>query len=76
MVQLLPPKLAMPQLAILNYATCAVDIIDITPATFQKYADDLDVLVYDVMGYRRDEVYYMVGETGIRVNQMAEDEIL
>ena len=66
----------MSQLAILNYATCAVDIIDLSPATLQQYAEDFDTLVYDVLGYRRSEVYYMVGENGIRVNQMSENEIL
>lgn len=65
----------MHQIAILNYATCRVEIVSIEPETWQRYADDLDTLVYEVWGYKSAEVSYMSGENGIGITRMTETEV-
>lgn len=62
----------MHQIAILNYSTCQVEIIDISPATWQQYAEDLDALVYGVWGYKQSEIYYMSGKDGIEIIHSSE----
>ena len=66
----------MHQIAILNYATCKIEIIDISSETWQKFAEDLDLLVYDIWGYKRTEIYYMYGENGIEVTHLHENELM
>lgn len=66
----------MHQIAILNYATCKIEIIDISSETWQKYAEDLDLLVYDVWGYKCTEIYYISGENGIGITHLHENELM
>lgn len=65
----------MPQIAIMNYADCSIDIINISAETWNKYVEDFDVLVYDVMGYQKDEVYYMTGSNLIKTRIIEEDQL-
>ncbi len=57
----------MPQLAIIDYSTGKIEIFNLSTETFEKYSNDFDVLVYEVLGYRQSDVYYMVSERGIEV---------
>ncbi len=57
----------MPQLAIIDYSTGKIEILNLSTETFEKYSNDFDVLVYEVLGYRQSDVYYMVSEKGIEV---------
>lgn len=57
----------MPQLAIIDYASGKIEILNLSTETFQKYSDNFDVLVYEVLDYRQSDVYYMVSEDGIEV---------
>lgn len=66
----------MHQIAILNYATCKIEIIDISSETWQKYAENLDSLIYDVWGYKRTEIYYMSRENGIAIIHLHEKELM
>lgn len=66
----------MHQIAILNYATCKIEIIDISAETWQKYAENLDSLIYNVWGYKRTEIYYMSGENGIAIIHLHEKELM
>lgn len=52
----------MPQLAIINYESAAIEIIDLSANIVESYADDFDKLVFDKMGYKSTNVYYMVAE--------------
>lgn len=64
----------MPQIAIMNYGDCSIDIINLSEETWSKYAEDFDVLVYDVLRYQKDEVYYMTGRDIIRTRNIEEDQ--
>lgn len=52
----------MAQLAIINYGTASIEILNLSEATLCKYVDDFDKLVYDAMGYKRSSVYYMIAD--------------
>lgn len=52
----------MPTLAIMNYESAKIELIDLSSAIVQQYADNLDELVYGKMGYKQTNVYYMVAE--------------
>lgn len=57
----------MPQLAIIDYATGKIEIFNLSLETFNRYSDDFDALVFEVLGYRQSEVYYMVSENEIEL---------
>ncbi len=57
----------MPQLAIIDYTSGKIEILNLSTETFQKYSDNFDVLVHEVLDYRQSDVYYMVSEDGIEV---------
>ncbi|MBQ0048868.1 MAG: hypothetical protein KBT12_01310 [Bacteroidales bacterium] len=61
----------MSQIAILNYETASVEIITLSEATIQRYANDYDKLVYGAMGYKRSAVYYMIAD---KINICEADE--
>lgn len=50
----------MAQLAILNYETATVELINLSEDTVLKYANNYDNLVYKTMGYKKSSVYYMI----------------
>lgn len=52
----------MAQLAIINYETATIEIINLSEITMTKYANDFDQLVYDDMGYKPSSVYYMIAD--------------
>lgn len=52
----------MAQLAVMNYGTASVEIIELSKDTVLKYANDYDKLVYGAMGYKRSSVYYMIAD--------------
>lgn len=52
----------MPTLAIMNYESAKIELIDLPTAIVQQYAENLDELVYGKMGYKQTNVYYMVAE--------------
>lgn len=52
----------MPTLAIMNYESAKIELIDLPSAIVQQYAENLDELVYGKMGYKQTNVYYMVAE--------------
>lgn len=52
----------MPTLAIMNYESAKIELIDLPTAIVQQYADNLDDFVYCKMGYKQTNVYYMVAE--------------
>ncbi len=58
----------MPQLAIIDYSTGKIEILNLSAETFEKYSNDFDVLVYEVLGCRQSDVYYMVSGNRIEVN--------
>ena len=50
--------------AILNYGVGSVDLV-----TVSDDIDDIEVYLYDVLGYREDEIEFMVKERGkININ--------
>lgn len=53
----------MPTLAIMNYESAKIELIDLPSAIVQKYAQNLDDLVFDKMGYKQTNVYYMVADS-------------
>lgn len=57
----------MPQLAIIDYATGKIEIFNLSLETINRYSDDFDALVFEVLGYRQSEVYYMVSENEIEL---------
>ena len=59
----------MPQIAIIDYSSCSIEIISLSDETYNKYVGNFDELVFGVWGYSEDEIYYMVGENGIAVNR-------
>lgn len=65
----------MPQIAVMNYGNCSIDIINISKETWDKYADDFDILIFDVMGYCKDEVYYMTGKDQIKTIYIDRDQL-
>lgn len=52
----------MPTLAIMNYESAKIELIDLPSVIVQQYAENLDELVYGKMGYKQTNVYYMVAE--------------
>lgn len=52
----------MPTLAIMNYESAKIELIDLPSAIIQQYAENLDQLVYGKMGYKQTSVYYMVAD--------------
>lgn len=52
----------MPILAIMNYESAKIELIDLPSAIVQQYAENLDKLVYGKMGYKQTSVYYMVAD--------------
>lgn len=52
----------MPTLAIMNYESAKIEMIDLPPAIVQQYADNFDDFVYGMMGYKQTNVYYMVAD--------------
>ncbi len=46
----------------MNYESAKIELIDLSSAIVQQYADNLDELVYGKMGYKQTNVYYMVAE--------------
>ena len=52
----------MSTLAIMNYEAARIELIDLPSAILQQYAENLDELIYDRMGYKQTNVYYMVAE--------------
>lgn len=52
----------MPTLAIMNYESAKIELIDLPSAIVQQYAENLDDFVYGKMGYKQTNVYYMVAD--------------
>lgn len=52
----------MATLAIMNYESAEIVVIDLSSDIAEKYAADYDQLVFNEMGYKPSEVYYMVAE--------------
>lgn len=52
----------MPTLAIMNYESAKIELIDLPSAIFQQYAENFDEFVYSILGYKQTNVYYMVAE--------------
>lgn len=48
---------------ILNYGVGSVDLV-----TVPDNIDDVEVYLYDVLGYREDEIEFMIKEGKINVN--------
>lgn len=65
----------MAQLAIINYETASIDIINLSEAIEREYADNYDQLVYSKMGYKTSSVYYMIAEN-ILVRNLEEYAII
>lgn len=53
----------MPTLAIMNYESAKIELLDLPSAIVQQYAHNLDDFVYGKMGYKQTNVYYMVAES-------------
>ncbi len=49
-------------LAIMNYETATIEIIALSDEVVNKYGNDFDKYVYDVLGYKQSSVSYMVSE--------------
>lgn len=49
-------------LAIMNYETATIKIIALSDEVVNKYGNDFDKYVYDVLGYKQSSVSYMVSE--------------
>lgn len=52
----------MPTLAIMNYESAKIELIDLPSAIVHQYAENLDDFVYGEMGYKQTNVYYMVAD--------------
>lgn len=65
----------MAQLAIINYETASIDIINLSEEIEREYADNYDQLVFSKMGYKTSSVYYMIAEN-IRINEIDEYAII
>lgn len=52
----------MPTLAIMNYESANIELIDLPSVIVQQYAQNIDELVFGEMGYKQTNVYYMVAE--------------
>lgn len=65
----------MHQIAIFNYSSCFIDIINVSAETWAKYSDDFDKLVFGVWGYRQEDVYYMTGENTITTRHLREEDL-
>lgn len=52
----------MPTLAIMNYESAKIELIDLPSAIVQQYAQNMDGFVFGKMGYKQTNVYYMVAE--------------
>ncbi len=65
----------MAQLAIINYETASIDIINLSEEIEREYADNYDQLVFNKMGYKTSSVYYMIAEN-IRINEIDEYAII
>lgn len=50
-------------IAIINYESASVKLMTIENSVLEQYADDYDVLVYGVMGYKPESVYYMISDS-------------
>lgn len=49
-------------LAIMNYESAKIELIDLPSSVVQQFAQNLDELVYCKMGYKQTNVYYMVAD--------------
>lgn len=49
-------------LAIMNYETASIELVTLDVSLIDEYADDYDRLVFDVMGYKPESVYYMIAD--------------
>lgn len=56
-------------LAVLRKDIGIVEIVKLSDKTIEKYEDDLEGLVYDVLEYQRNNIYYLLEQ------DMAIDEI-
>ena len=56
-------------LAVLRKDMGKVEIVKLSDKTIEKYEDDLEGLVYDVLEYQRNSIYYLLEQ------DMAIDEI-
>lgn len=52
----------MPTLAIMNYESAKIELIDLPSAIVQEYAENFDEFVYNRLGYKQTNVYYMVAD--------------
>lgn len=52
----------MPTLAIMNYESARIELVDLPSDIAKQYEEDLDELVYGKLGYKQTDVYYMVAE--------------
>lgn len=50
-------------IAIINYESASVELMTIENSVLEQYADDYDVFVYGVMGYKPESVYYMISDS-------------
>lgn len=57
----------MPQLAIMDYSTGKIEIINLSQETYNKYERDFDEYVFGVLDYRESDVYYMVSSGIIKL---------
>ncbi|MBS7364954.1 MAG: hypothetical protein KIH03_14235 [Paludibacteraceae bacterium] len=46
----------------MNYETATIKIIALSDEVVNKYGNDFDKYVYDVLGYKQSSVSYMVSE--------------
>ena len=57
-----PPFLGVMECAILKYGVGSVDLV-----TVPDDIDDVEVYLYDVLGYREDEIEFMIKESKINI---------
>lgn len=52
----------MPTLAIMNYESATIELIDLPSTIVQQYVENFDEFVYNKLGYKQTNVYYMVAD--------------
>ena len=49
-------------LAIMNYESASIELVTLERSLLEEYEDDYDRLIYDTMGYKSTNVYYMIAD--------------
>ena len=52
----------MSTIAIMNYESAMIELIDLPSAIAKEYADNFDEFVYGKLGYKQTNVNYMIAE--------------